>query len=652
MSATITTRIPIKSRPLKPKAEPEARIKILKDDTIESIAECINQGKAKKIIVMTGAGISTAAGIKDFRSPGTGLYDDLGKYNLPFPEAVFDLAFFKETPGPFYRLAKDLFPGKYHPTLTHYLLPLLAKKGLLLRSYTQNIDSLEKMAGLPEDLLVEAHGSFATSKCIQCSIVSDSVWVKEHIMDSNIPYCKRCGGLVKPEITFFGEDLPSRFRDMAQVDFVDCDLLIVLGTSLKVEPFNKLITQVSPRCPRLLINREKAGQELHSGFDFDDKWKYTVQRDAWFLGDCDAGVKKLVSLCGWKDELQSMYEAGTDRLKAAEKKEKEALARKNRVLDEDDMSDDDGDVKEDDDKLESPVQHESSSSLDEITGMFGQSKWMSQSLDEEDKKPLEEVVPRLEVKEPSSPKPSQNLSEEVTPKNSSTDPIPQEQPSKSDLKEVAREAVSEETEAKQDLATEGSKSESKGEEEKTNPEKIEDTPSDQPSSTHVEKMEHFRPDNPPTPPIPLTKDNTPLGSSDASDDLSTHTEQVSSEPSTPRSNSPFVFSRMGSLSDDGLGLVSAMSMPTSSTLSCIPLTSNDSSGPSMPMPFLSTCAPFSVWSSPSFIEPPETTTMGSFQARRKRERDGDTSLKTVLRVPALAPHYLTCGRVTKRQRYV
>jgi len=81
---------------------------------------------------------------------------------------------------------------------------------------------------------------------------------------------------------------------------VDCDLLIVLGTSLKVEPFNKLITQVSTRCPRLLINREKAGQELHSGFDFDDRWKYTVQRDAWYLGNCDIGVKKLVSLCGWE----------------------------------------------------------------------------------------------------------------------------------------------------------------------------------------------------------------------------------------------------------------------------------------------------------------------------------------------------------------
>jgi NAD-dependent deacetylase sirtuin 2 len=62
--------------------------------------------------------------------------------------------------------------------LTHYLLPLLAKKKLLLRSYTQNIDSLERLAGLDEDLLVEAHGSFATAKCIQCDMVTDSAWVK------------------------------------------------------------------------------------------------------------------------------------------------------------------------------------------------------------------------------------------------------------------------------------------------------------------------------------------------------------------------------------------------------------------------------------------------------------------------------------------
>ncbi|KAF9166996.1 NAD-dependent protein deacetylase sirtuin-2 [Mortierella sp. AD010] len=362
MSSVVATRIPLKLRPPKPKPEPEPRIQILKDGTINAIADLIATGKAKNIIVMTGAGISTAAGIKDFRSPGTGLYDDLEKYNLPFPEAVFDLEFFK-------------------PTLTHYLLPLLAKKKLLLRSYTQNIDSLERLAGLDEDLLVEAHGSFAYSKCVQCEMTSDSEWVKKHIMDGEIPYCKRCSGLVKPSITFFGENVPLRFSAMADKDFDKCDLLIVLGTSLKVEPFNRLISKVSPRCPRLLINREKAGQDLHSGFDFDDKWKYTIQRDALFLGNCDDGVRELATLCGWADELQAMYDAGHRELKLKRETEStESLKTEddNEDDDEDDTEKDDLDNEDESDKDLAPS---SSDSLDDITHRLEQSIFFSQSQD-------------------------------------------------------------------------------------------------------------------------------------------------------------------------------------------------------------------------------------------------------------------------------
>ncbi|KAF9088080.1 NAD-dependent protein deacetylase sirtuin-2 [Mortierella sp. AD031] len=320
-------RVPVKSRPTRTKAEPEPRTCILKDGTIESVAEYINNGSAKNIIVMSGAGISTAAGIKDFRSPGTGLYDDLERFNLPYPEAVFNITFFKDNPSPFYRLAKELLPGRYRPTLTHYLLPLLAKKDLLLRSYTQNIDMLERLAGLDEELLVEAHGSFATSECINCHTLCDNAFVRKHILKGEIPHCKSCKSLVKPTITFFGEVLPDRFSALSQVDFKKCDLLIVLGTSLQVEPFNRLITKVPPSCPRLLINREKAGEDMHSGFDFDDKWKYTIQRDALFLGNCDEGVRKLAQLCGWEGELQAMFEAGNIEMALAEELEAMTLAK-------------------------------------------------------------------------------------------------------------------------------------------------------------------------------------------------------------------------------------------------------------------------------------------------------------------------------------
>ncbi|KAK3828709.1 MAG: DHS-like NAD/FAD-binding domain-containing protein [Benniella sp.] len=343
------------TRASRAKPEPEPRVHILEDGTIEAVAKYINDGKAKKIIVMTGAGISTAAGIKDFRSPGTGLYDDLERFNLPYPEAVFDIGFFKKNPTPFFRLAKELLPGRYRPTLTHYLLPLLAKKGLLLRSYTQNIDMLERLAGMDEELLVEAHGSFAASRCIQCDVLSDQSWVRKHILQGEIPHCKRCGGLVKPTITFFGEELPPRFGQLAMQDFKHCDLLIVMGTSLQVEPFNRLITRVPSSCPRILINRDRAGEFPYSGFDFDDQWNNKYRRDALYLGSCDEGVRKLVQLCGWESDLQDLYDAGHKELALAE--ELEALALEKELAaerkkkgkddeDDEDQDDDDADHKE------------------------------------------------------------------------------------------------------------------------------------------------------------------------------------------------------------------------------------------------------------------------------------------------------------------
>ncbi|KAF9949357.1 NAD-dependent protein deacetylase sirtuin-2 [Mortierella alpina] len=391
MTSAAAVRIPVKERLPKPMPEPEPRIQILKDASIDAIAHLINAHKAKNIIVMTGAGISTAAGIKDFRSPGTGLYADLEEYNLPFPEAVFDLEFFKKSPLPFYKLAKHLYPGGYRPTLTHYLLPLLAKKNLLLRSYTQNIDSLERLAGLNEDFLVEAHGSFTNAKCIQCEMTSDSTWVKKHIMDGDIPYCQRCSGLVKPGITFFGEGLPLRFTKMVETDFESCDLLIVLGTSLKVEPFNKLIAKVSPRCPRLLINRERAGEELHSGFDFDDKQKYTIQRDALFLGSCDEGVKKLAALCGWEDELQNMYEAGHAQMKAAQVKDQNEAGTVDFANEEEDGDVDSDDLQEDDLEIpEGKANTDSELLFGEITQRLEKSSLFSQP--EESRQPSEPAL--------------------------------------------------------------------------------------------------------------------------------------------------------------------------------------------------------------------------------------------------------------------
>ncbi len=108
--------------------------------TLPELCERLKEGHYHKVIVMAGAGISVSAGIPDFRSPGSGLYEsmDLKHYNLPSAQAVFDINFFRKNPKPFFMLSKELFCTKsYQPTPAHYFIKLLSVKGLLLRCYTQ-----------------------------------------------------------------------------------------------------------------------------------------------------------------------------------------------------------------------------------------------------------------------------------------------------------------------------------------------------------------------------------------------------------------------------------------------------------------------------------------------------------------------------------
>jgi len=107
--------------------------------------------------------------------------------------------------------------GKYLPTFAHYFIRLLEKKGMLLRNYTQNIDSLERLAGISPDIPVEAHGSFATVHCIRCGKEDSNQRIKEAILQKSVPMCSHCkSGVLKPDIVFFGENLPSRFFDLVE----------------------------------------------------------------------------------------------------------------------------------------------------------------------------------------------------------------------------------------------------------------------------------------------------------------------------------------------------------------------------------------------------------------------------------------------------
>ncbi|USP74967.1 uncharacterized protein yc1106_02241 [Curvularia clavata] len=276
--------------------DPDTAPQTLKARTLEALAQYIKDGRARKVVVMTGAGISTSAGIPDFRSPDTGLYANLARLNLPYPEAVFDISFFRNNPEPFYTLAQELYPGKFRPTITHSFINLLHQKGLLLKLFTQNIDCLEREAGVPGDKIIEAHGSFATQRCIECKNSYPQERMHEAIQNKSVPRCvdDSCNGLVKPDIVFFGEQLPSAFFDNRDLP-AEADLCIVMGTSLSVHPFASLPQLCEDQTPRLLINSERVG-DMGSRAD-----------DVLLLEDCDSGVRKLAEACGWLEDLEALW---------------------------------------------------------------------------------------------------------------------------------------------------------------------------------------------------------------------------------------------------------------------------------------------------------------------------------------------------------
>ncbi|KAJ6446944.1 SIR2 family histone deacetylase [Purpureocillium lavendulum] len=263
---------------------------------LSAVAEYIKGAGKRKIVVLTGAGISTAAGIPDFRSPKTGLYSNLARLNLPYAEAVFDIDYFRQHPEPFYVLAQELYPGRFHPTVSHAFIALLARRGLLQMLFTQNIDCLERRAGVPADRIVEAHGSFATQRCIECKKEFPDEDMHNHVTRGEVPHCAdaSCRGTVKPDIVFFGESLPRAFSEKSHHTAM-ADLVLIIGTSLTVYPFAGLPEMAREGMPRVLFNMERVG---HLGSRADD----VIQ-----LGAIDDGIRKLADELGWRDELEELW---------------------------------------------------------------------------------------------------------------------------------------------------------------------------------------------------------------------------------------------------------------------------------------------------------------------------------------------------------
>ncbi len=183
---------------------------------------------ARSIAVLTGAGISTGAGIPDFRGP-QGLYVTR-RYD---PDTVFDIGYFRRDPKPFFEFARDFIglEEKIKPTFTHDYLAELERQGKLKGIVTQNIDGLHQRAGSKN--VLEIHGGFLTSHCLECEKSFSFPAMKEKLFSEEISTCS-CGGVIKPDVVFFGEDVKHLAESYALAASVD--LFFVIGTSCVVYP--------------------------------------------------------------------------------------------------------------------------------------------------------------------------------------------------------------------------------------------------------------------------------------------------------------------------------------------------------------------------------------------------------------------------------
>ena len=295
---------------------------------LKGLAHFIKSGQCKSIAFLTGAGVSVAAGIPDFRSPG-GMYDTLQPHLLSAdateqgwmrqdPTAVVSWDLFRRNQLCYLELRRPFILGlaerKWKATLSHYFARLCHDKGLLTRLYTQNIDGLDFQTGVPESRIVSVHGTMGTISCEYCKapVPTDEfqLWVRQSIkdiykMDDSAPAestpipcpsCKKPG--LKPDTVLYGRHLPARFFQLRETDFPDVDLLIVAGTSLTVSPANSVVQELPSPRPRLVVNREPVGQEL--GIEYGAQ----STRDVFCGGDCDEVFLELCSELGWLEDLR------------------------------------------------------------------------------------------------------------------------------------------------------------------------------------------------------------------------------------------------------------------------------------------------------------------------------------------------------------
>ncbi|MEA2040521.1 MAG: Sir2 family NAD-dependent protein deacetylase [Thermodesulfobacteriota bacterium] len=224
------------------------------DSLIADGAQMIKQ--AQKILVFSGAGLSTESDIPDYRSPG-GVWEKYDPSDFYFDKIVSDETArekYWEMSTEFYKPMKDAMPNR-----AHLAIKTLEDAGKLLAVVTQNIDHLHHKAENSEEKIIELHGTAFSVSCLSCGKKYDRDEIEERLRSGvRIPYCDDCSGILKPDTISFGQAMPQDKIALAISYASECDLCLVLGSSLVVYPAASVPSHaVSNGAKLMIINRDK-----------------------------------------------------------------------------------------------------------------------------------------------------------------------------------------------------------------------------------------------------------------------------------------------------------------------------------------------------------------------------------------------------------
>jgi len=218
------------------------------DSLIERVADLIIN--ARRTVAFTGAGISTESGIPDFRSPG-GIWDRYDPEDFTYQKFISDA---KSRKKRWQMLELAGLLTEVEPNLAHYAIADLDALGKLDCVITQNIDNLHQKAGVPADKIFELHGNMQWIVCLSCGRRYPLAYVKAILeRGGEIPDCEACHGILKPDVVFFGETLPERVLMEASARSRQCDLFMVIGSTLIIYPAAYMPEYALERRARLVI---------------------------------------------------------------------------------------------------------------------------------------------------------------------------------------------------------------------------------------------------------------------------------------------------------------------------------------------------------------------------------------------------------------